>query len=109
MRLRWFQRKHEFEQGMNEEMRFHIEKQTEKNVAAGMRPEEARRQAVLQFGGVEGAREDCREERRGFWLETVWSNIRYGLRMMRRDPGFTIVVVLTLALSIGANSAVFSA
>jgi len=94
---------------MNEELRFHLERQIAANIASGMPPAEARRHAVIQFGGLEGMKENCREERRGFWLETVWSNIRYGLRMMRRDPGFTMIVVLTLALSIGANSAVFSA
>src|SRR5580658_7958590 len=108
-RRRWFRPKREFELEMNEELRFHIERQTAANIAMGMPPDEARRQAAIQFGGLDGMKENCREERRGFWLETVWSNIRYGLRMMRRDPGFTIVVVLTLALSIGANSAVFSA
>jgi len=109
MRYQWFRRKGEFEQEMNEEMRFHFEQQVAANIASGMTPEEARRRAALQFGAVDSVKESCREERRGFWLETVWSNIRYGLRMMRRDPGFTLVVVLTLALGIGANSAVFSA
>jgi putative ABC transport system permease protein len=104
-----WRRKHDFEESMSAELRDHIERQTAANIASGMAPEEARRQARLGLGGVEAVKENCREERRGHWLETAWSNVRFGLRMLRRNPGFTTVVVLTLALGIGANSAVFSA
>jgi putative ABC transport system permease protein len=93
---------------MSEELRGHIEQQTAANIAAGMTPQEARRQAALQFGGVEAVKENCREQRSGFWLESLWADVRYGLRALRRNRGFAAVAILTLALGIGGTTSVFS-
>ena len=93
---------------VDEELAFHLEQQVEANLAAGMTAGEARRQAVIAFGGVERAREECSEARPGYFLETVGQDVRYALRGFRRSPVFTITAVATLMLGIGATTAVFS-
>jgi predicted permease len=93
---------------VDEELQFHLEQQTQANIAAGMPPQEARRQAAIAFGGVEHAREECREQRPGYFVETLLQDIRYAMRGFRRNPVFTITVVLTLMLGIGSTTAVFS-
>jgi predicted permease len=93
---------------LNAELQFHVEQSTAVNIAAGMAPDEARRQAMIAFGGVERTREQCHEQRPGWWLGTVVQDVRYALRGFRRNPVFTITVIATLALGIGATTAVFS-
>ncbi len=93
---------------LDAELLFHIEKQTEANVAGGMSPEEARRQAMITFGGTESVREECHDERRLSFLEATLYDVRYGLRGFRRSPVFTLTAIVTIAIGIGTTTAVFS-
>ncbi|MFL6233019.1 MAG: ADOP family duplicated permease [Thermoanaerobaculia bacterium] len=100
-------RQRTMEPEMDEEIRFHIDMQTEKNLRLGMSPEEARRAALLRFGGTERIKEEARDEYRSRPLEDFVQDVRYGVRSALRTPLFTLLAVLTLALGIGANAAVF--
>lgn len=93
---------------LDEELRFHLDQATQTNIAAGMTPEEARRQAGIAFGGLERTREQCYEQRPGRLLDAVLVDVRFALRWLRRNPIFTTAVIATLALGIGATTAVFS-
>jgi predicted permease len=106
--LRSLAQRRAVKQEIDEELRFHIEQRTAENMAAGMSPEEAAREARKRFGSVQSVREECRDLRGASFGETVAQDVRFGLRMLLKKPGFTVVAALTLGLGIGATTAIFS-
>jgi predicted permease len=109
--MTWWQRlwqRHELDDQLDKEIRFHIEEHTARLVAEGLEPIEARRQARIAVGGPEQVKESCRDARGTRWLEDLWQDLRYALRTIRQRPGFAAVVALTLAVGIGSTTLMFT-
>jgi predicted permease len=108
LRLRSLFHRQTADQELDEELQYHVEQKTQQFIAQGTFPQDARRMALLEMGGLEKRKEECRDTRNVSWLENFVRDVHFGFRMLRKFSGVTVVVVITLALGVGANTAIFS-